>query len=599
MKLSHSKIESFCGDVLPLNIIADRDLSAENIKWYSDNENVKITGFSNEELLPFNDGVLITLMSVGSACVFAEIGDEKLCCEVSVRERRRFKIGDTLRFFVGDLHAHSSNNHDYKTFPYKENEFPLDCYKVVKEDGRLDFFAMSDHAALLAKKDFYRGFTDAEAVEPLDTIIFPGCESQCTPAEIPTDRYGIQAKSGGEVVSINSPTYIDATDWKQFCDAFSDIPLPILSFAHPQIISWAKKGNGNFDFELINTPELKRLVKLIEMGNGGDRETNAINEYSYSVALDCGFKVSPCCTSDAHGPRWGYSALPGKTIILAPEKTKELLLDALNENRVYASESGQVKLFYTVNGFISGETVSDTDTYRFHVETDLFSEDEECRPVKLSVISDGGKTIKYIEGNMSSLDFEIKSDSAAYFYLRFTDIKGRRTWSAPIWTGRPCRYKETPVLSPIDKSEFKALDLSTGKDAGKLVNDNPEDFWISDTPTPTILIDMGEEYEIEALGHYPLRPIMGEIINSGKYPNDIVTQYVNSYRVLTSTDGVEFDTVAEGILRVFGKEEFITFKPTKARFVKFEVVSSTGRALGLPKYENATVRIGELTVFRR
>ena len=88
-------------------------------------------------------------------------------------------------------------------------------------------------------------------------------------------------------------------------------------------------------------------------------------------------------------------------------------------NHEYDRLEGQVKLFYTVNGFISGETVSDTDTYRFHVETDLFSEDEECRPVKCSVISNGGIAIKHLEGDLSSIDFEIKSESAAYFYLRF------------------------------------------------------------------------------------------------------------------------------------------------------------------------------------
>ena len=107
MKLSKSKIESFCGDVLPLYIVADRDVSAVDIKWYTDNQNVKIRGFSDAENMPFNDGVLITLMGVGSAKVFAEIEGETLCCEVKVRERRRFKKGDKLEFFAGDLHAHS------------------------------------------------------------------------------------------------------------------------------------------------------------------------------------------------------------------------------------------------------------------------------------------------------------------------------------------------------------------------------------------------------------------------------------------------------------------------------------------------------------
>lgn len=597
MKLTHSKIKSFCGDVLPLSVVSDRDISSESIKWYTDNCNVKIREFSDANPLPFNDSVLVSLRAVGETKVFAEIGEVILCCEVSVRERRRYKKGDELKFFAGDLHAHTSHNHDYKTFPFRESEFPIDCYNQVKEVRLLDFFAMSDHAGLICKRDFMRGFTDAEMVEPLDTVIFAGCESQCNPADIKTDRFGIKPKSGGEVVSINAENYVNATDWSQFTKAFEDSPLPILSFAHPQIIGWAKYGNGNFDFEKINTPELIKLIKLIEMGNGGDRETNAINEYSYSVALDCGFKVSPCCTSDAHGPKWGYSVLPGKTIVMAPDKSKEMLLDALNENRVYACESGQVKLNFTVNGCIAGETLSPSDSYKFHIETGLLSDDESCRPVRCRVISDGGNTVKYMEGNMSSLDFEIKSKSASYFYLRFTDINGRKTWSAPVWTGRPCQYKEQPELSPIDKAEFTAVDMSTGKSAETIINNNPEDIWISETPTPTILIDMKKDYEIRAVGHYPLRPIMGDLIEQGMYPNNIVTQYVSEYRISVSRDGKGYETVAEGLIRVFGKEELITFAPVSARYVKFEVVSTTGRACELPRYRDTTVRIGELTIF--
>ena len=125
-KLSHTKVESFCSDVFALRIIAESDISNENIKWYADNENVSVKQFSNEPNLAFSDKVLITLRKVGTSKVFAEIGEEKLCCEVTVRERRRFKKGEKLEYFAGDLHAHTSHNHDYKTFPIRENDFPID-----------------------------------------------------------------------------------------------------------------------------------------------------------------------------------------------------------------------------------------------------------------------------------------------------------------------------------------------------------------------------------------------------------------------------------------------------------------------------------------
>ena len=93
-KLSHTKIDSFCGDVVSLCIISDKDVSKENIKWYTDNENVSIRDFSNEPNFAFNDKVLVTLRCIGVSTVCAEIGDEKLCCDITVRERRRFKKGD-------------------------------------------------------------------------------------------------------------------------------------------------------------------------------------------------------------------------------------------------------------------------------------------------------------------------------------------------------------------------------------------------------------------------------------------------------------------------------------------------------------------------
>ena len=84
----------------------------------------------------------------------------------------------------------------------------------------------------------------------------------------------------------------------------------------------------NFSLEKNNTPALRRMVKLVEVGNGGDRKSNLINEYVYSVALDNGFRVSTCCSSDSHGPVWGYGAFPGKTVLMAPEKSREAFLDA-------------------------------------------------------------------------------------------------------------------------------------------------------------------------------------------------------------------------------------------------------------------------------
>ena len=90
------------------------------------------------------------------------------------------------------------------------------------------------------------------------------------------------------------------------------------------------------------------------------------------------------------------------------------------------------------------------------------------------MISDYGKTVAEFENeDFSSFDFEIRSDSARYFYLRFTDAEGRRTWSCPIWTSRPCDEPSKKEYVPLDKAGFTVLEEESGRDASVLVNGNP------------------------------------------------------------------------------------------------------------------------------
>ena len=175
-----------------------------------------------------------------------------------------------------------------------------------------------------------------------ELVVFPGCECDVTVME--DDRYGIPIKRSGEIVCINSDDYEECTSWEEFYDAVAKKPYPICVLAHPQIVGFSKKGLWDFKLSENNTETMKHAVKLIEMGDGSNRQSNQIHELSYSVALDNGFKVSTTCSSDSHGPKWGFDVFPGKTMIMAKAKTKADFHDALMNRRVYASESGSVMI---------------------------------------------------------------------------------------------------------------------------------------------------------------------------------------------------------------------------------------------------------------
>ncbi len=122
---------------------------------------------------------------------------------------------------------------------------------------------------------------------------------------------------GGEVLMFNADTTIDTDSWDKFFDVLKNSPFAFCGYPHPQIIGFSVKGIWNFNHKENNSDRFKNLFRFIEMGDGTHQHSNLINEYTYSVALDEGFHISPTCSSDLHGPNWGYDYFSGKTVIMA------------------------------------------------------------------------------------------------------------------------------------------------------------------------------------------------------------------------------------------------------------------------------------------
>ena len=74
-------------------------------------------------------------------------------------------------------------------------------------------------------------------------------------------------------------------------------PFVVCTLAHPQIVGFSVPCVWDFSLGKNNSETMKRAVKLIETGDGSNRQLNLINEFAYSVALDNGFKVSTTCST--------------------------------------------------------------------------------------------------------------------------------------------------------------------------------------------------------------------------------------------------------------------------------------------------------------
>ncbi len=597
--LSKNQIFSFCGDVVCLKLKSDEDIERANIVWETDSDVVEIKEFQGD--FSFNDGVLLVLRKEGEATVSATLDGEEYSCRVTVSERQKAAEGEAMNYYIGDLHVHTTMEHGDQAFYYRTESFPCDLIRKTQEDGRLDFTVVTDHGSIMYDKNFFQGFAEADECDNGELIVFPGSESEVS--FLTKNIYGLPEVLCGEFVLLNASGFCFVDSFEKAEKIIARDPLPIVSIVHPQD-TWNMKGQciGGIDLTDERGEAWRNAVKLVEIGRGLDRGVIMLFEYAYSYALDNGYKVSPVSTSDYHGPEWGFDVCPGKTVILAPQKTKEHIIDAIYNNRVYATECGATKLHYTVNGYMMGSDIPLTNKYDFHVEIGSLRDDCDVKTVRCEVISDYRNKVKVIEGvDFSSFDFTIESDTARYFFLRIIHEDETKTYSAPVFLGRPYdEHLNCSDLTRLDKSGV-VVASATSEGAEALLNCDPTNPWYTDSESAEVVFDMGRVTELSALRlweHYYGKPELEKQNELGvEFTAQFISEYLSHFRVLLSTDGVNYDLVADRYMQKVYNGVYARFQRQSARYVKLELLNSIGNECGRSARKHAKIKLGEVDFY--
>ncbi|MBR4288846.1 MAG: discoidin domain-containing protein [Clostridia bacterium] len=606
--LSKESISTFRGNILPLQLLGEEtEYTTEKITWKcSDEKIVQLTKYDKNYRYggEFTNGVLLTFLEVGEATVTAKFGRKEYTCKIEVHEMRHVEPSKDLRYFVGDMHDHTYTKHTLAEFESRDEcYYPVNNYmRQMKECGKMDFGVVSDHGNMVNARDFFRGYADAEKVGD-SVIYFQGGEGQVTMLD--RNRFGLGRFHGGEVLMLNTDTTFTVDSWEAFFKGISHSPFAFLGFPHPQVES--AKGRKTPDGEVIvvrrehTAPAEKRftdLFRFVEMGDGSNRMNNMQHEYAYAFALDNGYRVSPTSASDSHGSKggWGYDVFPGKTVIMAPEKSKEAFLDAIMHNRLYSTATGNVKLYYEVNGKTAPATLNNEGEYHFHIELSYFRMGEPDTHIKrCRLITDGGRELLEIQNTGDVIDFTVSAPDSHWFHLTLIDELGRKTFSCPVWTGLPFENKKEKKLTPIDKEGVKVFDKVSGKDASVIMNGDPLQPYDSEHSTADFLINLGKETEVSALSNYNKWHLFTR--ETRNMIPDNASHFPSKYRIWVSLDGENFERVALGRILESGGEYFIRFPKKKARYVRLEILETIGRAWEREEFYNATLSIGEITLW--
>ncbi len=324
---------------------------------------------------------------------------------------------------------------------------PSAHYALAKTNG-YDFYAVTDHSQ---ESDFYptnpknpawmASKKDVDEAADDNFVAIRGFEF----SENKRMNYGQEGT--GHINVYNAAIYLNALQkgigLPYFYKWLETVPsngkgAVVACFNHPKPDQYDNWNN--------RAPEVTDIITMLEVINSNNR----IHYPAFIQALDKGWKVSPVCGNDNHGLK-GITTRTSRTFVLANNKSKQAILDAMKNRRTYASLENNIQCRYTVNDKIMGSTLTADTVFKFDIsisDPDIINPKD--RITKIDIVKDNGEIVKTYE--LTYPDYTVQwnpvivDGTNKYFFVRIynagggdapgADAQEPIAWLAPIWTGR-------------------------------------------------------------------------------------------------------------------------------------------------------------------
>jgi hypothetical protein len=419
--------DSNIGDNLrPLISAEFIDVSGINplsVKLYLDDKQVSepvIGSISRIEYLPTSD------LTKGPHTAKLEVSDNKNNLTTKIWN---FTIGDELfNHYYGQIHAHTNISDGQGSLD--------DAYTWARDNGKADFFAVTDHSNSLENdtqcniKDGTKSpeWVNAQATSDKyntkDFVALYGYEM----------TWSGSTGGWGHINTFNTPGFETRSntsmDLKKYYETLPTVPESISQLNHPG------KTFGDFADFGYYTEAADKVVNMIEVGNGEGpvRSSGYFPSYEYYTrALDRGWHVAPTNNQDNHKGNW-MTANDARTVILAPELTRDSMYQAMREKKVYATEDKNLKLMFKVNGKVMGSSLDNPNS--LNVSITVNDPDATDKIGKVSIIANGGVVVdsKSFNTNNATWNLSLNPDFS-YYYVRVDQEDQDIAVSSPVWTG--------------------------------------------------------------------------------------------------------------------------------------------------------------------
>ena len=329
--------------------------------------------------------------------------------------------------FFGHVHNHS-NVSDGKGSPEK-------AYSDAQHVAGLDFFGLSDHAERMNAEEWERVKTVAQSHNQEGVFVtFWGFE---------WSHY-----THGHVTVIQSDDYTSArkSDTNTFAGlvAWLSARNAIAFFNHP-----GRQEKTGAEFGHFNTSPSPRFVgiDLFNKIDGFDTyyyndgyHPDDGNKGYYDEALSAGWRVGAAGSDDNHRGTWG-SRSEYRMAVLATEKTRSAITDALVSRRFYATLDKNLSLSFEICGQQMG---ADLEAGRCECVIRAADGDSEVFEQVMLIKNGSLNRVWHPYDKAPVVAFPLTVRSGEIYYVKVTQADGNEAISSPIWVHDPA---DLPTVS--------------------------------------------------------------------------------------------------------------------------------------------------------
>lgn len=343
-----------------------------------------------------------------------------------------------MNIYYGTTHMHTGAHNDHGG----DSSTALNIFQTAKANG-FNFVVLTEHSGPTGPTDPAAYYADAQAQAAATTedgkfVGLAGYEY--------SENSGDGDSDSGHMTGWGTEDFVNAAAPGMNFNAFlnylvsqSTSRTVFAGFNHPPATGHAASAPA------LLTPERRAQVVMTEaQRNVGYNATDESNYYKGMVAaLDRGWQVAPTCGLDGHGlfavkQQETSTKKPCRAGVLAPELTRDSLLAAFHDRRIYTSRDANMRIKTSVNGYWMGSEIPKPATASFNIQvSDPNTGTSADKIKKVEVIGNTGKILATKTFNAHSVTWNPNVTVGTNTYMFVRVFNGERSVhtavAAPVW----------------------------------------------------------------------------------------------------------------------------------------------------------------------